>query len=92
MFGWRSNLLRRRDSLILGNRGAIVIKHIRIDVGAVGPDNCAQFLVNAHLREFGAILPERLEDWASQAWFKVDNFIRVIGKTKFHLMIVQNPH
>jgi len=68
------------------------MKHIRIDVGAVGPDNRAQFFVNAHFREFRTILSERLEDWASQVWFKVDNFVRAIGKTKFHLMAVQNPH
>ena len=76
----------------MGNRGAIVIKHIRIDVGAVGPDNRAQFFVNTHFREFGTILPERLKDRPSQVWFKIDNLVRAIGKTKSHLMTVQNPH
>jgi len=92
MFGWRSVLLRGRDSLTLGNRGAIVIKHIRINVGAVGPDNCAEFFVNAHFREFDTILLEGLKDRPSQVWFKIDNLVRAIGKTKFHLMAVQNSH
>jgi hypothetical protein len=79
-------LLRGRDSLTLGNRDAIVIKHIRINVGTVGPDNGAQFFVNADFREFDTVLPEWLKDRPSQVWFKIDDLVRAIGETKFHLM------